>query len=267
MMDYPTFSSYNPMLRLLFAGLALAVLAAPAAAQPAKKALQLRYYGHSFFLLTTSAGTRVVFDPHAISEYGATGVAADIVVMSHDHNDHNRKEVLANADSKDLKAFLGVVTKGKNTDWAKIDTTVKDVHIRTVPTYHDEEEGAKRGKNSIFVVEADGLKFVHLGDLGHELTEEQAKAIGPVDVLFVPVGGIYTINGETAKKVVAQLKPRLFVIPMHYGTKVYTDVQPPDEFLDGQKNVRNLGDVNLLEIPADLKADKPTVVVMGWTKG
>ncbi len=254
------------MLRLLFAGLALAVLAAPAAAQPAKAPLKLRYYGHSFFQLTTSAGTRVVFDPHAIPEYGATGVAADIVVMSHDHNDHNRKEVLANADSKDLKAFLGVVTKGKTSDWAKIDATVKDVHIRTVPTYHDEEEGAKRGKNSIFVVEADGLKFVHLGDLGTELTDEQAKAIGPVDVLMIPVGGIYTINGETAKKVVAQLKPRLFVIPMHYGTKVYTDVQPPDEFLDGQKNVRNLGDVNLLEIPADLKADKPTVVVMGWTQ-
>jgi len=255
------------MFRTLFAGLTLAALAAPAAAQPAKKAVQIRYYGHSFFQLTTTAGTRVVFDPHAIPEYGATGVSADVVVMSHDHNDHNRKEVLANADSKDLKAFLGVVPKGKSGhDWAKIDAQVKDVHVRTVPSYHDEDEGAKRGKNSVFVVEADGLKFVHLGDLGTELTDEQVKAIGPVDVLFIPVGGIYTINGETAKKVVAQLKPRLYVIPMHYGTKVYTDVQPPDEFLDGQKNVQNLGDVNLLQFPPDLKADKPTVVVMGWTQ-
>src|SRR4051812_2603361 len=143
------------MLRLLFVVLAFAV---PAAAQQPKKPLQLRWYGHSFFQLTTTAGTRVVFDPHAIPEYGATGVAADIVVMSHDHNDHNRKEVLANADSKDLKAFLGVVPKGKSgTDWAKIDATVKDVHIRNVPTYHDEDEGAKRGKNSIFIVETDGL--------------------------------------------------------------------------------------------------------------
>jgi len=255
------------MFRTLFAGLTLAALAAPAAAQPAKKAVQIRYYGHSFFQLTTTAGTRVVFDPHAIPEYGATGVSADVVVMSHDDNDHNRKEVLANADSKDLKAFLGVVPKGKSGhDWAKIDAQVKDVHVRTVPSYHDEDEGAKRGKNSVFVVEADGLKFVHLGDLGTELTEEQAKAIGPVDVLMIPVGGIYTINGETAKKVVAQLKPRLFVIPMHYGTKVYTDVQPPDEFLDGQKNVRDLGEVNLLEFPADMKADKPTVVIMGWVQ-
>ena len=252
---------------LLFASLALAVFATSAPAQAPKKAVQLRWYGHSFFLLTTTAGTRVVFDPHAISEYGAPPVSADIVVMSHDHNDHNRKEVLANAESKDLKAFLGVVPKGKTgTDWAKIDATVKDVKVRSVPTYHDDEEGAKRGKNAVFVVEADGLKFCHLGDLGHELTEEQVKAIGPVDVLMVPVGGIYTLNGEKAKAVVKQLNPRLFVIPMHYGTKVYTDLQPADEFLDGQKNVRNLDEVNLLEIPTDLKADKPTVVVMGWVQ-
>jgi L-ascorbate metabolism protein UlaG (beta-lactamase superfamily) len=254
------------MRRLLLAGLALALMTAPAAAQAPKKVLELRYYGHSFFQLTTTAGVKIVFDPHAISEYGAPPLSPDIVVMSHSHNDHNRKEVLANADSKDLKAFLGVVPKGKTGEWAKIDETVKGIRVRNIPTYHDTEEGAKRGKNSIFVVEADGLKFVHLGDLGHELTEEQAKEIGPVDVLMIPVGGIYTINGDTAKHVVSQLKPRLFVIPMHYGTKVYTDLPPPDEFLDGQKNVRNLGDGNLLEIPPDLKPEKPTVVVMGWSQ-
>ena len=125
---------------------------------------------------------------------------------------------------------------------------------------------AKRGKNSVFIVEADGLKFCHLGDLGHELTDEQVAAIGPVDVLMIPVGGIYTINGEAAKKVVAQLKPRLFIVPMHYGTKVNSDVLPIDEFLDGQKNVRKMEDSNVLEFPADLKADKPAVVVLGWTQ-
>src|SRR5947209_6461032 len=250
-MNCPQFPRPTLMLRLLVAGLALAVASSPVAAQapPApKKFLELRWFGHSYFQLTTLAGTRVVFDPHAIAEYGNPTVAADIVVMSHDHNDHNRAEVLANAESKDLKKFLGVVTKGKNSDWAKIDEKVKDVLIRNVPTYHDPEEGAKRGKNSIFIVEADGLKFVHLGDLGHDLTEEQAKAIGPVDVLMIPVGGIYTINGEAALKVVDQLKPRRYVLPMHYGTKVYTDVQPPDEFLDGQKNKRDLGESNKLDI-------------------
>jgi L-ascorbate metabolism protein UlaG (beta-lactamase superfamily) len=257
------------MRRLLFAALALTAFAAPASAQ-AKKTVQVRWFGHSYFMLITTAGTRIAFDPHAISAYGIPPQSPDILLISHPHNDHNRREVLANAESKDLKVFQGVVPKGRMGEWAKIDEKVKDVRVRTVPTYHDEEEGAKRGKNSAFVVEADGLVFCHLGDLGHVLTDEQVKAIGPVDVLMIPVGGIYTINGETAKKVVAQLKPRLYILPMHYGTKVYEDVQPPDEFLDGQKKVSNRSGsgkdegTNLLEFPADLKVDQPTVVLLGW---
>jgi len=249
---------------LLLASIVTAIATLPATAQD-KKTVEIRWYGHSFFQLTTTAGTKVAFDPHAIADYGAPPLSPDIVVMSHNHNDHNRKEILANADSKDLKTFYGLVVKGKGGDWAKIDEKVKDVRVRTVPTFHDTEEGAKRGKNSAFVVEADGLKICHLGDLGHELTEEQVTAIGPVDVLMIPVGGIYTINGETAKKVVAQLKPRLFILPMHYGTKANSDLLPIDEFLDGQKNVRKFEEGNnLLTFPADLKADKPTVVVLGW---
>lgn len=253
------------MRRLITAGLLAAICTAPAAAQD-RKLVHLQWYGHSYFQLVTTAGTKLVFDPHAIVEYGAPPLSPDIVVMSHNHNDHNRKEILANADSKDLKAFYGITVKGKGGDWAKIDEKVKDVRIRTVPTFHDAEEGAKRGKNSIFIVEADGLKFCHLGDLGHELSDEQVKAIGPVDVLMVPVGGIYTINGETAKKVVDQLKPRLYVLPMHYSTKVYSDLLPIDEFLDGQKNVRKMETVNSLDFPPDIKANRPTVVVLGWAQ-
>jgi L-ascorbate metabolism protein UlaG (beta-lactamase superfamily) len=251
------------MRHLLLAGLSIVATVLPAVAQD-KKAVEIRWYGHSFFQLTTTAGTKVVFDPHAIADYGVPPLSPDIVVMSHNHDDHNRKEILANGDSKDLKAFFGITPKGKGGEWAKIDEKVKDVRVRTIPTYHDADEGAKRGKNSVFVVEADGLKFCHLGDLGHELTDEQVAAIGPVDVLMIPVGGIYTINGETAKKVVAQLKPRLFILPMHYGTKVNSDVLPIDEFLDGQKNVRKYETNNLLDFPPDLKADKPTIVVLGW---
>ncbi len=251
------------MVRLLLCGLATVAIVFPATAQD-KKVDQLRWFGHSYFVLRTAAGTKVAFDPHAISEYGAPPIAPDIVVISHNHNDHDRKEIFTNADSKDLKIFDGVIPKGKKGEWAKIDEKARDVRVRSVGTYHDEEQGAKRGLNSAMIVEADGLIYCHLGDLGHELSAEQVKAIGPVDVLMIPVGGIYTINGETAKKVVAQLKPRLFILPMHYGTSVYTDVLPPDEFLDGQKKVDKLPDTNLLEIPVGLKKDQPTVVVLGW---
>jgi L-ascorbate metabolism protein UlaG (beta-lactamase superfamily) len=252
------------MLRHILAGLTVAAIVFPAAAQEKdKKVAQLRWFGHSYFLLVTSSGTRVAFDPHAIADYGAPPIAPDIVVISHNHNDHNRKEIFTNADSKDLKAFYGVTPKGKGGEWAKIDEKVRDVRVRSVGTYHDEEEGAKRGKNAAMIVEADGMVFCHLGDLGHELTEEQIKAIGPVDVLMIPVGGIYTINGETAKKVVAQLKPKLFILPMHYGTSVNSDALPPDEFLEGQKKVDKL-EVNYLDIPVGLKKDQPSVVMMSW---
>src|SRR5262245_26398772 len=100
------------MHRFVIAGLVAAIAVLPTAAQD-KKVLQLRWYGHSFFLLTTTGGTKVAFDPHAISEYGAPALSPDIVVMSHNHDDHNRKEMLANGDSRDLKAFHGITQKGK----------------------------------------------------------------------------------------------------------------------------------------------------------
>jgi L-ascorbate metabolism protein UlaG (beta-lactamase superfamily) len=243
------------------------VAIAPTAAQD-KKPTELRWYGHSMFQLTTAAGTKIVIDPHAIAEYGAPQLSPDLLLISHPHDDHNRKEVLANADSKTLKVLQGVTPKGKATatEWTKYDEKFKDVRARSVNTFHDNEEGAKRGKNAVQIVEADGLVFCHLGDLGHELTEEQIKEIGPVDVLMIPVGGIYTINGEVAKTVVGQLKPKLFVVPMHYGTKVYMDLPPADEFLDGQKKVDKLEGSNVLTIPAGMKAERPTVVILGWAQ-
>jgi L-ascorbate metabolism protein UlaG (beta-lactamase superfamily) len=128
--------------------------------------------------------------------------------------------------------------------------------------------GTQRGKNSVWIVEVDGLVICHLGDLGHELTADQVKAIGKVDVLMVPVGGIYTINGETAKKVVAQIKPTMYVIPMHYGVPGFDDLQGPEEFLEDQKlKVVKMTDTNELVIPLGAKApDAPTVVQLGWRK-
>lgn len=243
---------------VLFIGL----LALPVVAQE-KKEIGLRWFGHSYFMLTSTNGTRIAFDPHAISEYGSPMLAPDIALISHAHNDHNRLEVFTNAESKDLKVYQGVVVKGKKDDWAKIDETHRGVKIRTVGLYHDVEEGKKRGKNSAFVVTVDGITFCHLGDLGHELDDQQAKEIGPIDVLMIPVGGIYTINGEDAKKVVAKLKPRLFILPMHYATKVYNEVLPPDEFLEGQKNISKL-DGNLLNIRLDAKPATPAIIMLEW---
>jgi L-ascorbate metabolism protein UlaG (beta-lactamase superfamily) len=221
------------MNRLLAAPFLLAALTLVAPAQDPAKKFTLRWHGQSFFSVETPGGKKVAFDPHLIPEFGRQVVKADVVVCSHLDGDHT--QVTAVEDAKAARVFYGLEEgkKGRPPEWKRIDEKVGAIRVRTVPTYHDANDGLTRGKNSAFVVEADGLTFCHLGDLGHELTAQQLKQIGKVDVLMVPVGGVYTINGEQAKKVVAQVKPRLFVLPMHYGVPGYDELQSADEFLDG----------------------------------
>ncbi|MBA4065106.1 MAG: Zn-dependent hydrolase [Isosphaera sp.] len=226
--------------------------------------MKLRWYGQSMFQLETSAGKLVVFDPHAIpTPFNPPRLTADVTLISHPHNDHNVLEVLKEKG----KVFEGVKAgKGAKQEWVAVDEKVGTIRVRTLGTFHDAVNGTQRGKNSVWIVEADGLVVAHLGDLGHELSAEQVKAIGKVDVLMVPVGGIYTLNGDQAKKVVEQLKPRLYVLPMHYGVPDYDELLGPEEFFDGQKNLKRMKETNELEVPLDLKADAPTVVQLGWTR-
>lgn len=258
----------------------LALLPASLAQEPKEKPRQatLRWYGQSMYQLTDSTGQRIVFDPHAIPTFGTPRVKADFVLVTHLHDDHNQPDILdgffpekkEDADKRDkADVYRGVVPVGKanKQDWKVWNETRGPIKFRNLPTFHDAVMGMTRGKNSCWIVEADGLVFCHLGDLGHELSPEQVKAIGKVDVLMIPVGGIYTINGETAKKIVEQIKPRLYVLPMHYGVPGYDDILGPDEFLDGQKNVKKTPDTNELIIPADIKApDAPIVLMLGWKK-
>jgi L-ascorbate metabolism protein UlaG (beta-lactamase superfamily) len=259
------------MPRLLLAAAALALAAAPAPAQ-GSKVFEIRWFGQSFFQVVTPSGKRIVFDPHLIPHYGKPPpVTADLIVVSHAHTDHNQVEAVEKG--KEVKQIVGVKAEkpGKPPEWVKVDEKFKDVRVRSVGTYHDNEGGMKRGKNSIMIVEADGLVFCHLGDLGEDLTDNEEKlktmlkVIGKVDVLFVPVGGIYTINGEEAAKLTKAINPRLFAIPMHYDPPLGPgDLQPADEFLDAFKTVKKTPDTNLLTVAADAKADEFTVPVLGF---
>jgi L-ascorbate metabolism protein UlaG (beta-lactamase superfamily) len=232
------------------------------AADPKK--VTLRWHGQSFFELISSLGTRIVFDPHAIDAYGRISVKADLVLVSHLHSDHTQVQVVENAQK--AKVIVGLKGTGKKIDWNLIDEKFNDVRIRTVGVYHDNVEGMERGKCVVSIVEIDGLRVVHLGDLGHLLSDAQVKAIGPVDVLLIPVGGVYTLNGSDAKKVVVQLKPRQYIVPMHYGTKAYDELLPVDEFLDEQKpeNVKKYEATNKLVIESDFKPQEPLIAVLNW---
>ncbi len=240
--------------------------------------LTIEYHGQSFFVLTTSKGKRIAFDPHYIEAYerrDAPKVQADIVCISHNHNDHTRVDILE--EPKKVKVLRGLKGLALKSDWAVVDETIDDIRFKSVGVYHDDQEGFVRGKNAVFIVEVDGWRVVHLGDLGHQLTERQIKRIGPVDVLMVPAGGIYTLNGAEAKKVVEQLKPKEYVFPMHHGTEVFKDILPVDEFFDGQpaRNVVRLSDTepdptkreNIITLNRDAARPRPLLVQLHyWPK-
>lgn len=243
---------------------------------PKQRTITIRWFGQSFFQVESSQGFKFAFDPQAIPAFGRRMVKADFVMISHPHDDHSLIEMIDTGKVKEktkervvigeADVYRGVISKNGKQEWKVINEKRGPIQIRNVATYHDVLNGMQRGKNSIFVVTVDGLTICHLGDLGHKLTPEQVKAIGKVDVLMVPVGGIYTINGEQAQAVMGQLKPRLFVLPMHYGVPDYDNLAGPEEFLDGLKNVKKMPGTNELTFPVDLKAEAPTVVLLGWKK-
>jgi L-ascorbate metabolism protein UlaG (beta-lactamase superfamily) len=245
------------------------VLVATSSAQdPKAKKVILRWHGQSMLYLQSSQGTGVVFDPHNIEAYGRNMLQADVILISHSHNDHTQIGVVQNfLKAKTIRGLKGVSQKKE--EWNIVDEKYKDLRIKSVGTYHDDSGGMERGKNAVFIVEVDGIRIVHLGDLGHLLSKDQVEKIGPVDVLLIPVGGVYTINGSEAKKVVEQLKPRMYIIPMHYGTKVFDELLTADEFLDEQKkqNVVRLDQKetsNELVIKTDFKPKEPLIVVLNW---
>jgi L-ascorbate metabolism protein UlaG (beta-lactamase superfamily) len=185
--------------------------------------MKIEFLGHACFLLIASDGTRIVTDPYepggfdGALGYGPLNVEAEAVTTSHGHADHAFTEGV-----RGKPTVIDRVLGGK----------VGSVTVRGTQTAHDERGGAERGENIVFVIETDGLRVAHLGDLGHALTTGQVRAIGDVDVLLTPVGGTFTINARTAAGVANALHAKI-IIPMHYKTeKLGFDVAPVREFLD-----------------------------------
>ncbi len=163
--------------------------------------MDITYLGHSSFKLKGKSQS-LITDPFNPKMVGLkfTKNDADIVTISHQHEDHN-----------DISMIDGVrkVVEGPG------EYEIGGVSIIGISSYHDNEKGALRGKNTIFVIEMDGIRLVHLGDLGHVLDKDKLTAIGVVDILFIPVGGEYTIGPKDAFEVVQALTPKI-IIPMHY---------------------------------------------------
>ena len=213
--------------------------------------MKIKWLGHSAFLLTESTGITVLtdpFDPNMVG-YGFTAPAVDIVTVSHGHADHNFLEgVSSYKQVYDLPGKFEY--EGR-------------VHVTGIQSFHDDDEGARRGKNIIYKFGMDGVNICHMGDIGEPCSPELIERLLPVDVLMIPVGGTYTVDAELAKEYVDRLMPQI-VIPMHYKIKhCELDIDKPDAFIrafDGEYVEEGVAELELDRI--DFDENTPTRVVV-----
>lgn len=203
--------------------------------------------GHAEFLIELENGMRIVTDPYDDTcGYPVMDIRADAVLVSHGHHDHNAVENVQGASRI-------IDTVGEH-------TLAPDVRVTAVPCFHDEAGGSKRGRNLMFLIEAEGLRVAHLGDLGHLPTEEQAAALAPVDVLMLPVGGFYTIDAPTARETARMLQAQV-ILPMHYRTSANADwpIAPVEDFIGLYGGAERL---NLLRVCKGDMDCQPAVAVL-----
>lgn len=178
--------------------------------------MTITWYGHSCFKINTK-DIAIVTDPFS-KEIGIKPYfgAADIVTVSHDHYDHNN-----------IASIKGSPFVARNPG----EYEVKNVFIRGIGSCHDKKSGAERGLNTIFVIEAEDLRVCHLGDLGESLSDKVIEQLGQIDILMIPVGGVYTIDAKEADELIERIEPAI-VLPMHYKTpSLAIKIDSLDKFL------------------------------------
>ncbi len=177
--------------------------------------------GHSSFKIKTRSATVVTdpYDPKMVGLKYSPG-EADIVTVSHNHADHNQSRLVGGVKK---------VIEGPG------EYEILGVSILGFPSFHDDKKGTQRGKNTIYVIEADGLRLAHLGDLGHTLSEELVEDLGDIDILMIPTGGNFTISPQSAVSVVQDIEPSI-ILPMHYqvsglNQESFSSLSPVEDFL------------------------------------
>jgi len=217
----------------------------------------IEYFGHNFFQITSKSGTKIITDPIAPGMYPTPVVTPHVVTVGREHPNHNYVE-LAQGNPIILR---GLGSYGA--EWNKVSTTVRDVLIYNVPVYQQAFGNALKG--AAFVFDLGVLCIAHLGDLSHPLTSEQIKAFGKVDVVMIPIGGMFTMPPETAREVLQQLKPKI-AIPMHYRE----NMSLVSMFLNGFKSRRLPGNtlpVSKAALPMPTEIVVLTPIGGGFSRG
>ena len=211
--------------------------------------MEITYIGHSCFKIK-GKDLSLVIDPYdAKIGYKLPKMDADVVLCSHNHFDHSNASAISG--SRFLIDSLG-------------EYEISGVFINGLATFHDNTDGSKRGKNIIYSMDIDGFNLLHLGDLGHELTDDTLEHLGTVDILMIPVGGFYTIDAETAAKVISSIEPGI-VLPMHYktpdGTGV-TDIVGVEKFLDEMGVAKTVQRLEKLKISSRSDIPEETEIIV-----
>ena len=217
------------------------------------KDMNINWYGQSCFQISSTRGkdnhVSIVIDPFDES----TGLIvpklqADIVLVTHEHSDHNN-----------IKAVSGepFIIEGPG------EYDIKGSFIQGISGYHDNAQGAQRGSITIYTIETEGMRICHLSDLGQkELSPSQLDKIGDIDILMIPIGGIYTIDAADAVKIMAQIEPRV-IIPMHYKIpKLKIKLDDIDKFLKnlGIKKPESLPKLSIKK--KDISTEEAKIIIL-----
>jgi L-ascorbate metabolism protein UlaG (beta-lactamase superfamily) len=211
--------------------------------------MKIKWLGHSCFLIESERGIKIITDPFDETlGYKLPRIKANIVTVSHEHFDHHYVRGIKGRPV----VFKGLVSRESH-----------KMEFKGISSYHDSVYGGQRGPNTIFVIQADGLNLCHLGDLGHILNSDKLAEIGKVDILFIPVGGLYTINSSQATQIIEAIKPKI-TVPMHYKTEaIKFSIDPVEVFLSNKNNVQRL-ESSEFEITVDTLPKNTQIYVLQY---
>jgi L-ascorbate metabolism protein UlaG (beta-lactamase superfamily) len=210
--------------------------------------MKINYLAHASFMITSQGNIKIITDPYTPGNnlrYSQINESADIVSVSHGHGDHNNYSAIK-GDPVVLKETGSNVIKG--------------IEVRGISSFHDKNQGNQRGKNLIFCFKVDGLNIVHLGDLGYVLSPDELSKIGHVNILLIPVGGVFTIDANEASALIQLIKPNV-VIPMHFKTPKTDFPNTIDDFLKGKNKVRKTNS-SMVEFTTQTLPKEPEIVVL-----
>lgn len=197
--------------------------------------VSIRWLGHSCFRIKNEEGTDLIIDPHDGHSLGLKppDETGDIILITHDHFDHNQYKAVQKDSSKIIREAGEYNIRGYN--------------IKGFNAFHDECGGKKRGNIVIFSIVTEGIKMSHVGDLGHQPDNALCTALSNTDILFLPVGGYYTIDAHGAWEVVDTIKPKV-VVPMHYGFGgLSLRLDPVEKFIDEKERNSVGNEINILK--------------------